>query len=233
MQSVTRDPSRGWQRRRSAGRVCLTGEETMHETQGYRGFACFAGVAFLILWARPRSPSAVIIRFVRPAIRRRSSAARRSTASTASSATAPTRAAATAGPACCARRSCWRSERRADGAGRPRPAGRGMPKFALTDDADRRHRRVRPHLQGRRLRRVAPEAAEHRRRRREGGRGVLHREVRACHSTTGDLRGIATKIADPRLLQQTWLMPGSGAGRGGPPPVHGQADHGHRDAAVG
>jgi cytochrome c oxidase cbb3-type subunit 3 len=36
---------------------------------------------------------------------------------------------------------------------------------------------------------------------------------------TGDLRGIATKIADPRLLQQTWLMPGSGGGRGGPPPV--------------
>jgi cytochrome c oxidase cbb3-type subunit 3 len=41
----------------------------------------------------------------------------------------------------------------------------------------------------------------------------------SCHSPAGDLRGIATKIADPRLLQQTWLMPGSGAGRGGPPPV--------------
>jgi cytochrome c oxidase cbb3-type subunit 3 len=41
----------------------------------------------------------------------------------------------------------------------------------------------------------------------------------SCHSPTGDLRGIATKIADPRLLQQTWLMPGSGAGRSGPPPV--------------
>jgi mono/diheme cytochrome c family protein len=41
----------------------------------------------------------------------------------------------------------------------------------------------------------------------------------SCHSPTGDLRGIATKIADPRLLQQTWLMPGSGGGRGGPAPV--------------
>ena len=41
----------------------------------------------------------------------------------------------------------------------------------------------------------------------------------SCHSATGDLRGLATKIADPRLLQQTWLLPGSGAGRGGPPPV--------------
>lgn len=41
----------------------------------------------------------------------------------------------------------------------------------------------------------------------------------SCHSATGDLRGIATKVADPRMLQQTWLLPGSGAGRGGPPPV--------------
>ena len=41
----------------------------------------------------------------------------------------------------------------------------------------------------------------------------------SCHSAAGDLRGIATTIADPRLLQQTWLLPGSGGGRGGPPPV--------------
>jgi cytochrome c oxidase cbb3-type subunit 3 len=41
----------------------------------------------------------------------------------------------------------------------------------------------------------------------------------ACHSPSGDLKGIATKIADERLLQQTWLMPGTGGGRGGPPPV--------------
>jgi len=38
----------------------------------------------------------------------------------------------------------------------------------------------------------------------------------SCHSATGDLRGIASKIPDERMLQQTWLMPGSG-GRGMPP----------------
>jgi mono/diheme cytochrome c family protein/small nuclear ribonucleoprotein (snRNP)-like protein len=41
----------------------------------------------------------------------------------------------------------------------------------------------------------------------------------SCHSATGDLRGLASRIGDPRLLQQTWLMPGSGAGRGSAPPV--------------
>lgn len=41
----------------------------------------------------------------------------------------------------------------------------------------------------------------------------------ACHSATGDLRGLATRIPDPRLLQQTWLLPGSGAGRGAAAPV--------------
>jgi cytochrome c oxidase cbb3-type subunit 3 len=41
----------------------------------------------------------------------------------------------------------------------------------------------------------------------------------ACHSATGDLAGIATRISDPRLLQQSWLMPGSVVGRGAPPPA--------------
>ena len=41
----------------------------------------------------------------------------------------------------------------------------------------------------------------------------------SCHSATGDLQGIATKLADPRLLQQSWLMPGSGGGRGGRAPI--------------
>jgi cytochrome c oxidase cbb3-type subunit 3 len=34
----------------------------------------------------------------------------------------------------------------------------------------------------------------------------------SCHSASGDLRGVASRIADERLLQQTWLMPGSGRG---------------------
>ena len=46
------------------------------------------------------------------------------------------------------------------------------------------------------------------------GEAIFAAKCAACHSTTGDLRGIATKIADERMLQQTWLMPGSGGGRG-------------------
>jgi len=41
----------------------------------------------------------------------------------------------------------------------------------------------------------------------------------SCHAASGDLRGIATRIADPKLLQQTWLMPGTGGGRGAAAPV--------------
>jgi mono/diheme cytochrome c family protein len=39
----------------------------------------------------------------------------------------------------------------------------------------------------------------------------------SCHSATGDLHGLANRIPEPRTLQQTWLMPGSTAGRGGGP----------------
>ena len=39
----------------------------------------------------------------------------------------------------------------------------------------------------------------------------------SCHSTTGDLHGVAARIPDEKRLQQTWLMPGSGGGRGAPP----------------
>jgi len=37
-----------------------------------------------------------------------------------------------------------------------------------------------------------------------------------CHSTTGDLRGIATRYADPRQLQQVWLAGPAAGGRGAP-----------------
>jgi len=40
----------------------------------------------------------------------------------------------------------------------------------------------------------------------------------SCHSPTGDLRGVASRIGNPRLLQQMWLMPGSVTGRGMPQP---------------
>jgi cytochrome c oxidase cbb3-type subunit 3 len=53
----------------------------------------------------------------------------------------------------------------------------------------------------------------------KAGEAFFNAKCAACHSTTGDLRGIATKFPDERTLQQTWLMPGSGGGRGGRPPV--------------
>ena len=57
------------------------------------------------------------------------------------------------------------------------------------------------------------------------------RPARSCHSASGDLRGIATRIADERVLQQSWLMPGSMTGRGAPPPAKARASHRHRDRA--
>lgn len=51
------------------------------------------------------------------------------------------------------------------------------------------------------------------------GQTYFNAKCASCHSVTGDLKGIAMKIADPRTLQQTWLMPvvygGRGGGRGG------------------
>jgi mono/diheme cytochrome c family protein len=49
------------------------------------------------------------------------------------------------------------------------------------------------------------------------GAGVFKTKCASCHSTTGDLQGFATRVSDPRTLQQTWLMPGSTVGRGGSP----------------
>ena len=36
----------------------------------------------------------------------------------------------------------------------------------------------------------------------------------SCHSPTGDLQGIATRVADPRALQNLWVSGGSAGGRG-------------------
>ena len=51
------------------------------------------------------------------------------------------------------------------------------------------------------------------------GKAFFAAQCAACHSADGDLRGVASRIADERLLQQTFLMPGTGGGRGAPPPV--------------
>ncbi len=37
----------------------------------------------------------------------------------------------------------------------------------------------------------------------------------SCHSVTGDLRGIASRVPDPIALQNYWLSAGGGLGRGG------------------
>jgi len=49
------------------------------------------------------------------------------------------------------------------------------------------------------------------------GEAVFKTKCASCHSTAGDLQGLATRIADARTLQQSWLMPGSTVGRGGGP----------------
>jgi len=51
----------------------------------------------------------------------------------------------------------------------------------------------------------------------KAGQAYFQSKCASCHSVTGDLKGIATKIDDPRNLQQTWLMPlliGARAGGG-------------------
>jgi mono/diheme cytochrome c family protein len=53
----------------------------------------------------------------------------------------------------------------------------------------------------------------------KAGEDFFNRRCASCHSASGDLRGLASRIDDPRSLQQTWLMPGSGNGRGTTAPV--------------
>ena len=50
----------------------------------------------------------------------------------------------------------------------------------------------------------------------KAGQAYFQSKCASCHSVTGDLKGIASRIDDPRSLQQTWLMPLLiGARRGG------------------
>jgi mono/diheme cytochrome c family protein len=95
----------------------------------------------------------------------------------------------------------------------------GMPKFTLTDDqigdiADFVHTFRAAGYDESRLKPPSIVVGD-----AKAGEAFFGAKCASCHSPAGDLRGVATKIADPRLLQQTWLMPGTGAGRGGPPPV--------------
>jgi mono/diheme cytochrome c family protein/small nuclear ribonucleoprotein (snRNP)-like protein len=99
-------------------------------------------------------------------------------------------------------------------AGRP-----GMPKFTLTDDqiadiANFVHTFKAAGYDESRLTPPSIVVGD-----AKAGEAFFGARCASCHSVSGDLRGVATRIADPRLLQQTWLMPGSGSGRGGAPPV--------------
>jgi cytochrome c oxidase cbb3-type subunit 3 len=53
----------------------------------------------------------------------------------------------------------------------------------------------------------------------KAGQQYFDAKCAKCHSASGDLKGIATRIADPRALQNTWVAGGGGrrGGRGGPP----------------
>ncbi len=46
------------------------------------------------------------------------------------------------------------------------------------------------------------------------GETYFQKTCTGCHSVTGNLKGIGSRIDDPKQLQQSWLMPGSGGGRG-------------------
>lgn len=48
----------------------------------------------------------------------------------------------------------------------------------------------------------------------KAGEAAFGKLCSSCHSVTGDLKGIATKYADPKTLQNTWVS-GGGGGRGG------------------
>ncbi len=58
--------------------------------------------------------------------------------------------------------------------------------------------------------------------RAEAGRAAFQAKCAGCHSATGDLRGLAERVTDPKQLQDFWLMPSTaplkrGRGNGGTP----------------
>ena len=46
------------------------------------------------------------------------------------------------------------------------------------------------------------------------GQAYFDAKCAGCHSVTGDLKGIAKKYADPKVLQNSWVAGGGRAGRG-------------------
>jgi cytochrome c oxidase cbb3-type subunit 3 len=56
----------------------------------------------------------------------------------------------------------------------------------------------------------------------KAGEAFFAKQCASCHSTTGDLQGLATRVASPMALQNLWVSGGvarpRGARRAGPPP---------------
>jgi mono/diheme cytochrome c family protein len=48
----------------------------------------------------------------------------------------------------------------------------------------------------------------------KAGEAYFQKTCASCHSVTGDLNGFASKMPNPKTLQQTWMLPGGGGGRG-------------------
>jgi cytochrome c oxidase cbb3-type subunit 3 len=55
----------------------------------------------------------------------------------------------------------------------------------------------------------------------KAGAAYFNAKCASCHAPDRDMKAFATKFTDPKLMQQAWMMPGSGGGgRGaGPSPV--------------
>jgi cytochrome c oxidase cbb3-type subunit 3 len=47
------------------------------------------------------------------------------------------------------------------------------------------------------------------------GQAYFAAKCSSCHSATGDLKGIASRVPDPKTLQNLWVSGGGGGGRGG------------------
>src|SRR5207244_9299808 len=47
----------------------------------------------------------------------------------------------------------------------------------------------------------------------KAGETYFKAKCASCHDVAGDLKGFATRISDPRTMQQTWLMPGARGSR--------------------
>jgi cytochrome c oxidase cbb3-type subunit III len=90
-------------------------------------------------------------------------------------------------------------------------ADRGMPKFSFTDDQIQDvvafiHSFTAAGYDASRMKPPSILVGD-----ATAGAAYFGAKCASCHSATGDLRGFAAKFTDEKQLQQTWLMPGSGA----------------------